>query len=411
MLTFSTHLKQCILMLFFSWGIIFINSNADAKQVTIMLASGDTLSKRLTKEKVVINDVYESIASLSPFINPSTLKAGQTITIALSPSPIKSQYYTLDGMIIPLSPAKRVMVSKKDADYYTILYTVPTHQILVKASFTIETTLYAASTKAGIPANILNKMIKLYSYDIDFQRDLRQGNRLDILYEGIFTEDGEWVKSGKLVHATLHLEQKSHRLFYHLRADGKEGYYDYEGKNIVKSLLRTPIDGARISSGFGNRIHPILGYTKMHKGIDFAAPTGTPIYASGSGVIEYLGRKGSFGRYIRIRHNEVYQTVYAHMSRYAKLLRKGSKVKQGQTIGYVGSSGRSTGPHLHYEIHQHGLAIDPKLVQSVADHRLKGMELVVFQYYIKEISHQFSDEPKHLKRIAIKTRSNQKTVF
>ena len=185
-------------------------------------------------------------------------------------------------------------------------------------------------------------MIQIFSFDVDFQRDIRRGDTFGLLFDEYSDDSGRVVKSGDILLAEMVLSGKPMRLYRYKTHDGRVDYYDAKGKSVRKALLRTPIDGARISSGFGKRRHPILGYTRMHKGLDFAARRGTPIYAAGDGVIEYAGRNGGYGKYVRIRHNGTYKTAYAHMHRYGRGIRKGHRVRQGQVIGYVGSTGRST---------------------------------------------------------------------
>jgi murein DD-endopeptidase MepM/ murein hydrolase activator NlpD len=206
-------------------------------------------------------------------------------------------------------------------------------------------------------------------------------------------EQGAFVKSGKILFASLTLSGKSIPVYYFER-DGEGEYFTPKGEAIRKSLLRTPVDGARITSGFGMRMHPLLGYSKMHKGIDFGAPTGTPIYAAGSGTIAEMGKKGAYGNYVRIRHSGEYQTAYAHMSKFAKGVSKGDKVKQGDVIGYVGTTGRSTGPHLHYEILVAGAQINPTKVKTVASNKLSGKQLTAFQAQMAKIDAERTEQAK-----------------
>jgi murein DD-endopeptidase MepM/ murein hydrolase activator NlpD len=199
------------------------------------------------------------------------------------------------------------------------------------------------------------------------------------------------VHSGRIVFIALTLSGTRHALYRHATGDGRNGYFDEKGQSARKALLRTPVDGARLSSSFGRRRHPVLGYTRMHRGLDFRAPPGTPIYAAGKGIVEYVGRNGAYGRYVRIRHNSSSSTAYAHMRRFARGLGKGKRVEQGQIIGYVGSSGRSTGPHLHYEILRGGRQVNPLTVTMPAGPRLKGWEMSRFRYAMSKITRQFAD--------------------
>jgi len=196
---------------------------------------------------------------------------------------------------------------------------------------------------------------------------------------------GELVHAGQVRYALLELSGKPIRIYHYVPSDGKADFFDPRGESVRKSLLRTPIDGARLSSGFGMRQHPILGYTAMHRGVDFAAPTGTPIQAAGNGTIEMVGTNGGYGNYIRIRHTNAYATAYAHLSGFAKGLRKGNRVSQGQVIGFLGSTGSSTGPHLHYEVLSGGNQINPLSIKVAASRKLEGKELERYRAHLREI--------------------------
>ena len=222
-------------------------------------------------------------------------------------------------------------------------------------------------------------LIRAYSYEVDFQRDIRKGDRFEVMFERLYDSDRGLVYTGNLLYAALTLGRTTLEIYRHQPAGGEADYFNGRGESVRKDLLRTPIDGARISSRYGERKHPILGYTKMHRGVDFAAPKGTPIYAAGDGVIVALGRNGAYGKYVRIRHNSQYTTAYGHLSRYAKGMESGRRVKQGQVIGYVGSTGRSTGPHLHYEVSYQGSRINPMSLKLPAGYKLEGEELTAFQ--------------------------------
>jgi murein DD-endopeptidase MepM/ murein hydrolase activator NlpD len=225
----------------------------------------------------------------------------------------------------------------------------------------------------------LAKLIQIFSFDIDFQRDIQSGDQFAIMYEELSDEYGKKLGAGKILIAEMKLSGKPIRLYKYKSAKGDTDYYNAKGQSARKSLTLTPIDGARISSGYGRRRHPILGYTKMHRGVDFAAPRGTPVYAGGRGIIEVAGRNGAYGRYIRIRHNSTYKTAYAHLKGFARGIRKGRRVKQGQVIGYVGTTGRSTGPHLHYEILKNGRQMNPRRLNLPSGQKLRGKELARFQ--------------------------------
>ena len=240
----------------------------------------------------------------------------------------------------------------------------------------ITQSLYQTALDLKLPRNMLIELIRIFSFDVDFQREIQRGDRFSLLFNVYRDEQNKVVHNGTVKWASMNLSGKKLEYAAYENKSGFKDYYDRNGKSVKKTLMRTPIDGARLSSRYGKRRHPILGYSKMHKGVDFAAPKGVPIMAAGDGIIEYIGRNGAYGKYIRIRHNSVYKTAYAHLSRFRKGLRKRHRVKQGSTIGYVGSTGRSTGPHLHYEVIKHGRQTNPMSVRLPSGDKLKGDELI-----------------------------------
>ena len=245
--------------------------------------------------------------------------------------------------------------------------------------------MYSDGIKNGLPQDILIKLIKLYSFDLDFQRDIKIDTKVAVSYDYYQIIQNEEIKYTDINYALISINNKKLEYF---KFETDEGYIDYfnrEGKNVKKSILKTPLDGARLSSNFGMRKHPISGYNKMHKGVDFAAPKGTPIYAGGNGIIEYVGINGGYGKYIRIRHNNEYKTAYAHLSNYKKGITKGVRVIQGDIIGFVGSTGNSTGPHLHYEIIYQGKHINPLKLKLPSGKVLEGNELERFKKQFKTI--------------------------
>ena len=251
--------------------------------------------------------------------------------------------------------------------------------------FNINNSLYSDGLKNNLPPDILIKLIKLFSFDLDFQRDIKKNTLVSVSYEFDQIKDNDKLEYKDILYVLININGNKLEYFKFLTNDGFVDYFNKDGKNVKKSILKTPLDGARLSSNFGMRKHPILGYNKMHKGVDFAAPTGTPIYAGGNGVIEFIGNNGGYGKYIRIRHNNEYKTAYGHMSGFKKGLSKGVRVNQGEIIGYVGSTGRSTGPHLHYEIIFQNVQINPLNLKLPSGKILKGEELSKFQKEAKRI--------------------------
>ena len=247
-----------------------------------------------------------------------------------------------------------------------------------------------AAQDAGLPIPLIMELIRVYSWDVDFQREIQRGDQFEVLYDryvdGEAPRSANAVKVGNILYASLTLSGKELRLFRHRMADGRVDYFDPKGASVRKALLRTPIDGARLSSRYGKRRHPVLGYTKMHRGVDFAAPRGTPIMAAGNGVVEVAGRNGAYGKYVRIRHNGRYKTAYGHLTRYGRGVRKGKRVTQGQIIGYVGSTGRSTGPHLHYEVLAGKHRVNPLSIKLPTGTKLKGKQLVAFKSAMQDVA-------------------------
>ncbi len=343
----------------------------------LSVSSGDTLIEMLPEAGVDRVEAHRVITALKEVFNPKQLRRGQEINIFHEISDKgDSQFHSLN---IRLDVTREVMVTSDPEKGFVskeIFYKLePRH---VRASAEISTSLYNAAIDAGMPLDVLIQMIRAYSYDVDFQRDIRPNDAFEALYEEMLDENGNFVRGGSILYASLQTRGKTLTIYRYETSDGEVDLFDEKGQSVRKTLMVTPIDGARLSSGYGMRRHPILGYSRMHKGLDFAAPKGTPIMASGDGMIEYAGRKGGYGNYIRIRHANEYQTVYGHLSKYAKGIRKGVRVKQGETIGYVGSTGVSTGPHLHYEVLHRGKSLNPVSVKTPPGRALTGEELELF---------------------------------
>ncbi len=283
----------------------------------------------------------------------------------------------------------RIEISKKKEIYYArdfknnvfnskILEKKLTKNIAYKES-TITNSLYQSALNLNIKPNIIIEFARLYGFQVDFQRDIWKNDSFQIIYEEFLNKDGNVIETGNIIFANLNLQNQDLKLYRHEYEKNKIDYFDENGKSIRKTLMKTPINGARLSSSFGKRKHPILGFTKMHTGTDFAAPTGTPILASGDGLVVRAQWCGGGGNCVKIKHNRVYQTVYAHMSKFGSGIKKGVRVKQGQIIGYVGSTGLSTGPHLHYEVIENGRKINSQKLKLPSGKILKGDQRKVFE--------------------------------
>ena len=252
-------------------------------------------------------------------------------------------------------------------------------KVIIFKEGTIDSSLYNAATKLGIKPNTIIEFARLYGFQVDFQRDIWKGDSFQIIYEQFENEDGSLIESGNIIYSNLNTQGNDLNLYKFNFGKNEIDYFDENGKSIRKTLMKTPINGARLSSPFGKRKHPILGFTKMHTGTDFAAPTGTPIMASGDGVVTRAQWCGGGGNCVKIKHNSVYQTVYAHMSKFGRGIKKGVRVKQGQIIGYVGSTGLSTGPHLHYEVIENGRKINSQKLKLPSGKTLKGEQRKRFE--------------------------------
>ena len=355
----------------------------------VTISAGDALGKVMQDEGIASTEVHDIISAMDEHFNPKDLKVGQDIHMHFEPGAAEGSYQLTD-MKIQLNPLKTLTVSRDGEDFKSAMEEKEVKDVVLAQKATIKNSLYGSAAKAGIPKAVVSDAIKIYSQNVDFQRDVQSGDTLEVMYETRQTDDGYVASTGNVLYAQLTLSGRKIPLYRYETADGSVDYYGRDGQSTKKTLMKTPIDGARMSSGYGMRRHPVLGYGKMHKGIDFAAPTGTPIYAAGEGVIKKAGRFSSFGNYVRIRHRGDLDTAYAHMSKIAPGLRPGSRVKQGQIIGYVGTTGRSTGPHLHYEIMVAGKQVNPRGVNLPVGHALAGRDLKKFKATIGEIENQFA---------------------
>ncbi len=355
----------------------------------VAVESGDNLMGVLIRAGAERTVAHAAIQSLKGSYDPRRdLNVGDELQITFGPGTIRSvedaqpddnPNYVLARLTIPVSYDKLIDVSLTDEGGYEANEVErQLEREVVQASGQIDSSLFVAASEAGIPARVLAELIRIFSFDVDFQRDIWQGDKFELMYEQFRGENGEVVHQGEIHYAKLTLRDTETPLYRYKTTAGNLDYFNAKGNSVRKTLMRTPVDGARLSSRFGKRKHPILGYTRMHSGVDFAAPRGTPIYAAGNGTIVQAGRNGGYGNYIRIRHNGTFQTAYAHLSKFARKARKGARVKQGQVIGYVGTTGRSTGPHLHYEVLRNGRQINPRSVRIPSGEKLKGAELKKF---------------------------------
>ncbi len=372
--------------------------------------SGDTLSKILSDNGVDDQSVSQILNAVRKVFNPKSITTGNSIIIkyhlkigydgaGVDSSKSMDRRVIVDSVTIIPSVEERIVVSQKNNEEYDAREVkVKLLRYISRYSGTLKDGLYNDGVASGISPTSMMNMIGLYSYDVDFERDIRSGDKFEMLVESFYSEDGKKMKDGNVLYSSLTLQNRTIDIYMH-KVDGRVEYFDPKGNSVRKSLLRTPINGAaRISSGFGLRRHPILGYSKMHKGIDFAAGTGTPILAAGSGTIVHFGVKGGYGNYVQIKHNADYSTAYGHASRFNKKFRLGSKVKQGDVVAYVGTTGRSTGPHLHFEVIYKGNQINPSKVKATSGLKLSGKELARFESGKAEIDKYRKNIPNQIKR-------------
>ena len=348
------------------------------KITEIEVKQGQTFSSILNNYNFLDRKIFEINTELSKFFDLRKLKVNQKIIFY---EDINNEVKKIE-IVVDLDTILEISLNKEVKIKKTKLKKISFEE---SKEFVILNSLYSDGIKNNISPDILIKLIKLFSFDLDFQRDIKVNTLVSVSY-GV----SEIVKNNKIEYndinyALISINGKKLEYFKFLTDDGYTDYFNRDGKNVKKSILKTPLDGARISSNFGMRKHPISGYNKMHKGVDFAAPTGTPIYAGGNGIVEFIGNNGGYGKYIRIRHNNEYKTAYAHLSRYEKGISKGVRVNQGETIGYVGSTGNSTGPHLHYEILYQNKHINPLKLKLPSGKILTGKELQRFKNEYKKI--------------------------
>jgi murein DD-endopeptidase MepM/ murein hydrolase activator NlpD len=366
----------------------------------LTVAEGDTLSSLLQAAGATRDDAIAAVAAIGNVYDPRQIRQGFRLTVTLG---IPERAAPIRAAVLPIpdahphsdeepgrvrlmslafkSDVDREIVARRNDDggYAAEAIQKKLTAQLYRASGVIDESLFLSAGAAGVPDRVTSQLMFLFSYDVDFQRDIHAGDGFEVFFTRYFDEFGNPVKSGDIMFAALTLQGERKALYRYQREKGRDPeYFDETGKSIKKSLLRTPIESARVSSGFGMRKHPILGYSKMHKGIDFAAPEGTPILASGDGVIEMAGRAGGYGNYVKIRHTDDYETAYGHMSAFARGIKAGVHVSQGDVIGYVGTTGQSTGPHLHYEIVINGTQVNPAGVKLDTNQPLAGQALAAF---------------------------------
>lgn len=348
------------------------------KSERVEVKKGDSLTAVLRRAGIDGQQVHSAIRSLKGVYDPRALRAGQELVVTAANR--DNQPTQLLSVALDLDFDHQLLITRgTKGDFTTKKIEQAKRRELVHREGEIRDSFYLSARRVNMPGSVTDRLIRLFSWDVDFQRDIRRGDLFETVYEQVTLEKDESQVKGELVYAGLTLRGKLIDAYLYTPEGGLRTYYDQSGRSLRKFLLRTPIDGARLSSHFGKRKHPVLGYTRMHKGTDFAAPRGTPIYAGGSGVIAKAGPNGTFGNYVRIRHSNTWSTAYAHMHKFGKGIRPGVRVRQGQVIGYVGTTGRSTGNHLHYEVLKNGKQVNPMKMKQPPLAKLTGADLKAFE--------------------------------
>ena len=371
---------------------LFNQFNSGATKVELKARNGDSIQRILYDQKISPTEVNNVLNALRREYNVGPLRNDQKIYLIVKKEKNGNFVSRLTVNIDNITSVHVFL--NKDNVYETKRVT----KILTKKNHFIETTIdrgiYRTAKQSGIENSIVAQFARLYGFEVDFQRDLKKNDKIKIFYERYLDDDGVSQRTGNIIYSEIINAEKNIILYRYEYPNGSIGYFTPEGKSIERSLMRTPINGAKLSSRYGFRIHPIIGYNQMHQGTDFAAPIGTPIMASGAGTVEYSGWKGGYGKFISIRHSPVYQTNYAHLQDYAKGIRRGAKVQQGQVIGYLGSTGSSTGPHLHYEVVVNGKKENSQTLKLPSAAPLEGNNKNFFEIQKRNIDNLILEASK-----------------
>ena len=363
------------------------------KEVEIVVASGNTLVNLLNYH--AISDIAESYRvanAASKIYNFATLKVGQKVYLDLAHW---NQSNSSQKSLAITTADKKVEVfcKNKDKNCDAKLGSIDIEAKQKLHEGLIKTNLFDAALDAGVPSQVIMNFIRLLSYELDFQMDVYSGSKFKVLYDYTQNSAGKKLGNGNILYAALFTKNNNIEIYGFTGKNGKIGYYHKNGKNLSRSLLKTPVNNGYVSSGYGMRRHPVLGYSRMHKGLDYAAKRGTPVLAAGKGVVQVMRYGKGYGRYIKVKHNKTYSTLYAHLDRYNKKLTRGAVVKQGEVIGYVGKTGMATGPHLHYEVHKNGTPINPAKVHiTISEPSLTGKTLLAFKAQKSKIEKILNDE-------------------
>ena len=355
---------------------LFSRINSPYVEVDYKIKNNDSIEKILKKFNIEAIDIKKISIKLKER-KLTNIYSGRKLSLIYKKS--ESGLNSVVNILYPVSNTSSIEIRKLQNDFSIKENILKLYKKEVVVKNKITNNLYSSAINADIEPNIIVEFARIFGFEVDFQRDIRRGDWFEIYYEKFEDDNGKVRDTGKIIYASMFVNNNEINL-YNFKHKNEEEYYDIKGKSITKSLMKTPINGARLSSSFGMRKHPILGYNKMHRGTDFAAPSGTPIMASGSGTVTRARWCGGGGNCVKIKHNSTYETVYAHMKSFAKGVKEGKKVKQGQIIGYVGSTGMSTGPHLHYEVIVNGKKVNSQRLKLPSGKILKGAAREKFEF-------------------------------
>jgi len=361
----------------------FVNKNSNLQNKKIIkIKNGDSLQRILLKEGIPQSEINKIYSKIIKKFDLKKIQQGQDLKIILNKN---NNQTSISRLSFQLDSLSTVHLYSNQNDYAVKIIKKNLEKVNFLAQGVIQNSLYGSASKVGVDPEIIIEFARIFGFEIDFQRDIRANDEFKIFYERYEDDDGEAHKNGNILFAYMKNNEREITLYRYTDAKKISGYYTADGKSIEKALMKTPINGARLSSVFGFRKHPILGYNKLHQGTDFAAPRGTPVMASGSGTVERASWFGAYGKYVSIRHNSTYKTAYAHLSGFGKGIKAGTKVQQGRIIGYVGSTGRSTGPHLHYEVLVNNKRVNSQRLNLPSGRSLSKQEMQDFNNQIKKI--------------------------
>jgi murein DD-endopeptidase MepM/ murein hydrolase activator NlpD len=342
--------------------------NSPYEEIKYVIKNNDSIEKILKNYNIKNEDIKEISVKLKEK-KLSNIYSGRKLSLIYKK--LQNNTNTVVNLVYPVNNTSSIEIRKSQNNFIIKENILQLYKKEVVIKNIIKNNLYSSAINAGVEPNIIVEFARIYGFEVDFQRDIRKGDWFEILYEKFEDDNNKVRDTGKIIYASMYVNGEEINL-YNFKDKNEEEYYDIKGKSITKSLMKTPINGARLSSSYGMRKHPILGYNKMHRGTDFAAPSGTPIMASGSGTVTRARWCGGGGNCVKIKHNSTYETIYAHMKAFAKGIKEGKKVRQGQIIGYVGSTGMSTGPHLHYEVVVNGKKVNSQRLKLPSGKTLKG---------------------------------------